>query len=194
MSTKGDKTKQLICDKAYYLFARYGFHRVTMKDICEATGLSRGGLYGHYESTSQIFLELMQEMMIRQLSDFKMKSGRSAAELLTEILNLYKAEMLDGKNSLTLAIYEYYSQFPRDRENNLVSQYFLSKEKWTEFMNWGIEAGEFNPIDVDAIFDLLAFSYQGVRLYTAISEIDTSIPERIIHTIKKLVIKEDETL
>lgn len=44
MSLRGDKTKQEIRDKAYQLFAEKGFKEVTMKDICERTGLSRGGL------------------------------------------------------------------------------------------------------------------------------------------------------
>lgn len=51
MSLKGEKTKQDIREKAYQLFAEKGFKAVTMKDICELTGLSRGGLYRHYEST-----------------------------------------------------------------------------------------------------------------------------------------------
>lgn len=54
MGAKGEKTKQLICESAFCLFAEKGFKDVTMKDICERTKLSRGGLYRHYESTSQI--------------------------------------------------------------------------------------------------------------------------------------------
>lgn len=34
-----------------------------MKDICEATGLSRGGLYIHYGSTQQIFSDIVNEIM-----------------------------------------------------------------------------------------------------------------------------------
>ena len=51
MSLKGEKTKQDIREKAYQLFAEKGFKDVTMKDICELTGLSLGGLYRHFEST-----------------------------------------------------------------------------------------------------------------------------------------------
>ena len=66
METKGEKTKQLILDTAYRLFAEYGFTRVNMKMLCERTGLSRGGLYRHYESTAQIFLEILRKMAARQ--------------------------------------------------------------------------------------------------------------------------------
>lgn len=43
MSKKGSETKRLIKEQAYKLFAIRGFKDVTMKDICEITGLSRGG-------------------------------------------------------------------------------------------------------------------------------------------------------
>ncbi len=69
MSFKGDKTKQDIREKAYQLFAEKGFKDVTMKDICELTGLSRGGLYRHYESTGQIFLEIVNAFSNKQKNE-----------------------------------------------------------------------------------------------------------------------------
>lgn len=41
--------------QTYELFAREGFNKITMKDICEATGMSRGGLYSHFGSTREVF-------------------------------------------------------------------------------------------------------------------------------------------
>lgn len=69
MSLKGEKTKQDIREKAYQLFAKKGFKEVTMKDICELTGLSRGGLYRHYESTEQIFLEIVNAFSDKQKNE-----------------------------------------------------------------------------------------------------------------------------
>ncbi len=43
MGKKGDITKAAILKAALILFVHKGFKNVTMKDICEATGLSRGG-------------------------------------------------------------------------------------------------------------------------------------------------------
>ena len=63
VSKKGDRTKQFIKEKAKILFAEKGFKIVTMKDICEATGLSRGGLYRHYDSTHVIFSEIISEFL-----------------------------------------------------------------------------------------------------------------------------------
>ena len=73
MSSKGEKTKQDIREKAYQLFAEKGFKEVTMKDICERTGLSRGGLYRHYESTEQIFLEIVYAFSEQQKNEVSAK-------------------------------------------------------------------------------------------------------------------------
>ena len=40
MGKKGDATKAAIRNTALHLFIRKGFKDVTMKDICEAAGLS----------------------------------------------------------------------------------------------------------------------------------------------------------
>ena len=61
MGKKGLKTKETIRQQAYRLFAEKGFKAVTMTDICEKTGLSRGGLYRYYAGTEQIFLEILSE-------------------------------------------------------------------------------------------------------------------------------------
>ena len=76
MSLKGEKTKQEIREKACQLFAEKGFKEVTMKDICELTGLSRGGLYRHYESTGQIFLEIVNAFSDRQKKEVLAKIQR----------------------------------------------------------------------------------------------------------------------
>lgn len=111
MSLKGEKTKKDIREKAYQLFAEKGFKDVTMKDICELTGLSRGGLYRHYESTGQIFLEIVNAFSSKQKSEVftKIEQHIPATTILEELLSRYASEMIDYENSISLAIYEFYS-------------------------------------------------------------------------------------
>ena len=92
MSLKGDKTKRDILEKAYRLFAEKGFKEVTMKDICELTGLSRGGLYRHYESTEQIFLEIVHTFSDQQKNEIftKIEQHIPAAVILEELLSKYQ--------------------------------------------------------------------------------------------------------
>ena len=192
MGRKGDETRSFIKEKARILFEKQGFHRITMKDVCEVTGLSRGGLYGNYESTGQIFAAIMADLMMQQDDEFRtlQEEKMPAVDILNMILCRYREEMSDGAHSLSLAIYEYYSQFPKESANSLTIQYDNSKRMWEQLLQYGIETGEFHPVDAAAVYDLLVFSYQGVRMYSTITEIDPMIPERIISTMKAMVIRQ----
>ena len=195
MSSKGERTKQYICKEAYRLFAELGYKSVTMKDICEKTGLSRGGLYRHYESTEQIFLEIVDgftQMQSNEISE-KIAQKISAVRILEDILLRYSNEMLDNKNSLSLAIYEFYSNPEISKvENSVIKQYEASKSMWLQLIDYGNKNKEFKNVDAEAIFDVIVFSYQGVRMYSKLMQIDSSTPKRIISEIKKLLLPEEE--
>ena len=194
MGMKGESTRVYIKKKAYVLFAQKGFKEVTMKDICESTGLSRGGLYGHYESTDQIFSEIISSFLTGQNSELKekMESNISAVCILNELLEKYCVEMLDTENSLSIAIYEYFSSKNlSDSENALSQQYLESFNSWESLLKYGISRGEFRTIDIHSVFDLIIFSYQGVRLYSRLMKIDDNIPKRIIEQIKNIILPEN---
>lgn len=190
MGKKGEDTKTLIRKAATLLFAQKGFKEVTMKDICQNTGLSRGGLYRHYNSTHHIFTEIVDEMMAVQNDEFSsmIESGVSAVFLLNAVLERYRMEMLDSENSLSLAIYEYCSGMP-DSNNLLSKQYEYAHTMWTNLVQYGIHTNEFNTVDIDAVVDLLIFSYQGVRMYGRIEMVDEKIPARIVNQIKAILLK-----
>ena len=191
MGKKGDETKRFILEKALSLFAEKGFKNVTMKDICMETGLSRGGLYRHYESTHQIFSEIVDTLMSRQDNELseKMKNKVPAPIILDEILERYKKEMLDSSGSLSIAILEFYSENQsHNNDNKLFKQYLYSKEMWKNFISYGVERGEFKKVDSEEMIDLIIFSYQGVRMFATILPIDEHIPERLISHVKKALL------
>lgn len=194
MSMKGEKTKQDIREKAYQLFAEKGFKEVTMKDICELTGLSRGGLYRHYESTEQIFLEIVNAFSDKQKSEIftKIEQHVPAAAILEELLSRYASEMIDYKNSISLAIYEFYSNPAISKEDNSVKRrYEISKTAWIGLINYGISTKEFNPVNPESIFNIIIFAYQGVRMYSKLMTIDKDIPTQIMNEIKRLLLSEE---
>lgn len=194
MSKKGDLTKQSIKAKAIRLFAQKGFKDVTMKDICEVTELSRGGLYLHYSSTKQIFSDIIDDLMNAQGDEFseKIEQGLSAKEILLQVLERYKNEMMDVGGSLSVAIYEFFSSETSKQNNALFQQYQKSYFMWKRLLEYGISRGEFNAVDIDAIFDLIVFSYQGVRMYSTLMTIDERTPNHIISLIKTILLPNEE--
>lgn len=194
MLKKGDKTKQNIREKAYELFSEKGYKDVTMKDICEQTGLSRGGLYRHYESTEQIFLEIVNDFSDHQKHEIssKIRQHIPAVTILDELLSRYADEMIDCKKSLSLAIYEFYSNPAISKaENSVTKQYEISKAVWTELLIYGITNEEFKPVNPEAMFDIIVFAYQGVRMYSRLMNIDKNVSNRIINEIKELLLRKE---
>lgn len=193
MGIKGNRTKQYIKDQARRLFAQNGYKTVTMKDICEATGLSRGGLYRHYDSTDQIFAEIIEEFLGEQTDLFSesMEKELPAPGILDAVLHQYQSEMLDAEGSLSLAICEYFSSKGRaKREDILSKQYLSSFQPWEKLIAYGIARGEFKDVDARGVFDILLFSYQGVRMYSQLMEIPKETPKRIIEQVKQLLLIE----
>lgn len=194
MNKRGQETREHIKKCACSLFAEKGFKQVTMKDICEAANISRGGLYCHYESTRQIFQEIIDDMTSKQDDEFdsKIKANQSAVTILDDILDKYKNEMIDSQSSLSIAIYEYFSIHDiASQKNTLYEQYLLSANTWKKLMQYGIDRQEFNAVDISAVFDLIVFSYQGVRMYSKLMPVDKEIPARIIKEIRKILVRSD---
>ena len=192
MGRKGDTTKAAIRKAALILFVQKGFKDVTMKDICEATGLSRGGLYMHYGSTKQIFADVINEIMSSLENEVvvKIESGQSATLILDELLNRYQSEMLDRSGSLGLAFYEYYSSIPLSDDNAMLKQYYISKDMICNLIQYGIDTGEFKHVNKNAVVDLLLFSYQGVRMLSSIMPLDDDkISIDMISEIRAMLVK-----
>lgn len=193
MNKKGQETRNQIKKCACVLFAQKGFKQVTMKDICETAGLSRGGLYCHYDSTSQIFQEILDDMtgVQEQEVELRMEQEHPAAAILDDLLHKYEQEMLDSPSSLSLAIYEYFSMQDVTQRNALYEQYLISASIWRKLLQYGMVRQEFREMDISAVFDLIVFSYQGVRMYSRLMPVDQETPAGIIREIRKIIVKSD---
>ncbi len=55
MVTKGIQTKENIVDRSLHLFSVKGYYNTSVTDILDATGLTKGGLYGHFKSKEDIW-------------------------------------------------------------------------------------------------------------------------------------------
>jgi TetR/AcrR family transcriptional regulator, fatty acid metabolism regulator protein len=60
-----EKRKGQILTAALALFAEKGFHGASMGDIVAASGVSRGGVYWHFESKEAIVMAVLGEMFAR---------------------------------------------------------------------------------------------------------------------------------
>ncbi len=182
MGSKGEKTKETILKQAYLLFAEKGFQAVTMSDICEKTGLSRGGLYRYYSGTGQIFSEILsQEYVIADRIERKEKARVILEDMLAEI----KAEIMDKEQSLSLAIYEYANLGNAEFFTDINQK---AKKRWVSLLEYGMETGEFQKVNPEQTAEMILYYYQGLRMWSRVISFDEQAAEYYVRTIKQAVL------
>ena len=60
MTTKGERTKAAIAERAAGLFNRVGYAAASMSDVMAETGLEKGGIYNHFASKQELALAAFQ--------------------------------------------------------------------------------------------------------------------------------------
>lgn len=74
--SKAEKTKQFIIEKTATLFNTKGYNATSLSDITQATGLTKGSIYGNFENKDQVAIEvykynaaLLSKVMNHSLGD-----------------------------------------------------------------------------------------------------------------------------
>ncbi|MCL2356319.1 MAG: TetR/AcrR family transcriptional regulator [Defluviitaleaceae bacterium] len=101
------KTKKII-ESARRVFCQKGFVAVTMQDIIDECGISRGGIYLYFASVDEIFLEVM-----KQRNKESARAGGSFEEILADFFAKQKQRLLNFENSLFRAYCEYIFSKPK---------------------------------------------------------------------------------
>lgn len=146
MGEKSLQKKEYILQKAREVFAEKGYKAVTMKDVVDACEISRGGLYLYFESTRELFLSVLKKESEEADDIFsrEIHEDATAADILTLFLKEQKKELLRKKNTLTIAIYEFFFEYQAPKKENVLRQQFDTAVKVLEVLiKTGVESGEF---------------------------------------------------
>lgn len=95
--SKAEKTRQLIISEAAVLFNQKGYEGTSMKDIMDATGMSKGALYGHFKDKEQIAVVAFQqavETVLRQVGK-RTQARKSVLAKFREVVFFYKERILN---------------------------------------------------------------------------------------------------
>ena len=81
---QSERTRQRIIEAAAQLFVRKGFYGTSIADVAQATGLTKGALYHHFENKDALFFAVIemvrdawQEAVVRDV----LKAGDALARL-----------------------------------------------------------------------------------------------------------------
>ena len=192
MGEKSVQKKQHILDTARKVFAEKGFKNVTMKDIVEACEISRGGLYLYFDSTEQILMEILK-LESEEADDLftgHISEEDTAADILTLFLKEQKKELLQQKNNLTVAVYEYFfAQESTDKNNMLRKQFDAGVRVLEKLIEAGIASGEFYCENPKGAAANIMYVLEGLKINAQTFGItEKMVDEQLLYIMQGLII------
>ncbi len=188
MSDKAAKKKQFILDTARGVFAKKGFKDVTMKDIVDACGISRGGLYLYYDNTESIFTDCIKETA----GNVDYFTGHTAGDGLALFLNEQKKAIFAKENDLSVATYEYMFLKKAEGDGTLVrSLYEENFKTLTKLLEKGIESEEFYCEDVTVAAKNIIYTIEGLKLTAQIMDVsEDDVDMELLYILSGLILEE----
>jgi len=97
-----NKTRETILDSSFLLFSKKGFEGVTIDDLMNNCGLTRGAFYAHFTSKAELYREALKfRASSTKLANLK-PEGTSNKQWLSLLLNTYLSfEHVKGERSLS---------------------------------------------------------------------------------------------
>jgi len=102
MATKGDLTRQHIIEKSMQLFSVKGYFHTSIDSIVRATGLTKGGLYGHFRNKQEIW-DAVYEECVRIWKSTVFQGVRNIADPLARLERVIDNSL---KNYLGAGVFE----------------------------------------------------------------------------------------
>lgn len=181
MGEKSLQKRKYILEMARRVFMEKGYKRVTMKDIVEACEISRGGLYLYFNSTADIFLEVLK-LESEEADDVfsgSITEDATAADILTLFLKEQKKELLRTKDTLTQATYEFYFENNLPKKDNILKKQFDSAVKIIQkLIETGVDNGEFCCEDCEGTARNIMFVLEGLKINAQTIGITAEVVER----------------
>ena len=156
-----------ILDSARLVFCRKGFLDVTMKDIIEECGISRGGIYLYFSSVKEIYRAVVAR---RNKSKFE-TIQKSIAEnvefffLLDSYFAAQKERLLHMENSLLRSMYEYlFSRTGGEDREFRIAQLENIRSSVLEMLQLGVRQNAISGENTTQLASHVMFTIEGLSV------------------------------
>lgn len=170
--------KELILKTAYGLFLKKGYQSVSIKDIMEASNLSKGGIYHHFENKEAILFEVLDQYFFKTLGiDKTIFEGLSFRERIKRVYNLgvglFAMVESMGKNGIKYPIQRLF-HFQLECENfpEMRKQFRNTSIAYAKFVQdivyEGIQNGEVKPeLDPEILSYQIIGMIEGIAIHNS---------------------------
>lgn len=90
--SKAEKTRQYIIEKTAPIFNTKGFAGTSLSDLTEATGLTKGSIYGNFANKEEVALEVFKYNvgLVSQNMRADIRTHESSLDKLTAVFDFYR--------------------------------------------------------------------------------------------------------
>jgi len=155
-----------IMDAVYRALCEHGYAELTMQDIADECSKSKSLLHYHYDTKADLLVAFLDDMLTSYEERTACTSDDSPAERLVEFVAQFVfTPDEDDRVSFHLALLEMRSQGPFNEriQRQLDRSDELLRSRVADILRDGIEAGSFEPVDVDRVAALLVATLDGAR-------------------------------
>ncbi len=178
MGLASEKRRKIL-EAARRVFARKGYAAVTMQDLVEEAGVSRGGIYLYFEQVGQVFLAVLAQ---EGAAEDREEAGGGRPPGGQALLALFLEEFakdLFSESSLSRALYEYHFAAPeRGWERPFVSQFADCVEVISRLLALGVRQGQLGCRDVPGTARHIMYTLEGLRLGVLTLGLDKAAGDR----------------
>lgn len=145
--TKAERTKHFIVEKAAPIINKKGMAATSINDIVEATALTKGSVYGNFESKDEICLEAFDYLVKRLSTDIEMAmvGATTNRDKLYALFDFYLGTLTQDNNfGCPLMNFGTEADDTNPKIKLKISKSIMATEnKIAKIIRAGIEAGEF---------------------------------------------------
>ena len=190
MDKKSDTKRNLILNNAKKVFIRKGFATVTMKDIIEECGISRGGIYLYFQSVEQIFMQVIETHNQQKVKEAKqyISEDKSFEQMVGEYLDKQKKRLLNLNNSLLVAMYEYRFANRCDKNRDFFqAQFTYTKNIILSILSSGFAKNGITNRDTDSLASSIVLLIEGISMMAIAVGIPEDFIDKQIISIKEMI-------
>lgn len=190
--SKADRTRQFIIETTANIFNKKGYAGTSMSDLTDATGLTKGSIYGNFENKEDVALAVFDYNHSRIISEFekRMTAAPNFREKLMVFADVYDHYTMrsfpDGGCPILNTAIE------ADDTNNLLKDRAAKAViKWQkniqELIKSGIHAGEFKKeADPLQLANSIVALIEGGIMISRVTD-DKKAFHRVIKTVGQLI-------
>lgn len=168
-------TREHILKVAFNLFLVKSYKEVTMAELVEKSGMSKGAFYHYFKSKEQLFQEALKNCMSSLTPDFSIFDRNSLYEFYHQyavyqnrVLNSLQLDGDDPDRGLTVnyysLVFDALKVFPSLREKLLEHEQDELKA-WKEVISTARKNGEIRPfMNDEQIAKVFIYTYDGIAL------------------------------